>query len=81
MSKHHGQFFEYFNKCPHCGFDVSHYDNYCDQCGNEIGELVCKKCGHINRAIAKFCAKCGVQNLEKPQPRKRIASKAIQYYE
>ena len=59
---------ESFSKCPECKIEVAYDDQFCDQCGTKLEKLICNDCNILNRAIAKYCARCGSENLKTYDP-------------
>jgi len=49
-------------KCPKCGFENRPNLQFCEQCGEPLGQagtVACAACGHPNAAGLRFCEECG----------------------
>ena len=47
-------------KCPICGYEVLHGDNFCSNCGHRLCHY-CPGCGAEITEEKKFCGKCGAE--------------------
>lgn len=49
--------------CPACGNAINVISHYCRFCGAEVDgsdyELICSRCGTVNRSDAGYCVQCG----------------------
>jgi len=60
-------------RCLGCHTECSYEDRYCQTCGSLLPRS-CDRCGHVNRADAAFCGRCGVAlGAETDLPRSQVS--------